>query len=138
LYPKNIWYVAALPGEVTSAPLARRILNEKVVIFRTIAGRVTALQDRCPHRLLPLSRGRVVGEHLQCGYHGAEFSADGKCVLVPGQPEVPDNAGIRSYPAEEKYGLVWIWMGEPELAAAAQPCEIYSFVEEGGVAACIK
>ena len=131
MYPKNVWYVAALPGEVTEKPMSRHILGQKLVFFRTLSGRVAALEDRCPHRLLPLSMGRVVGENIQCGYHGAEFSCDGKCVLVPGQAETPEKSSIRSYPIQELYGLVWIWMGDPELASTKEPCDIYSFIDEG-------
>jgi vanillate O-demethylase monooxygenase subunit len=126
---RNVWYAAGLEREVASTPLSRRILGERLVFFRTSSGKPAALEDRCPHRLLPLSKGRVVGEDIQCGYHGARFAVDGRCVLVPGQEEVPARAAVRSYPVRERYGFVWVWMGEPSLAGASQPCNLYSFLD---------
>lgn len=130
-FPFNCWYVAALPEEVAARPLARRILGLDLVIYRTESGRVAALEDRCAHRLAPLSMGSVVGEHLRCGYHGAEFAADGRCVCVPGQDQVPERAQVRSFPARERYGFVWVWPGDPELAAQAEPCDLFAYIEHG-------
>lgn len=130
-FPRNVWYVAALHREITSQPLARRILGERMVLFRSASGKPVALADRCPHRHLPLSKGRVLGEHIQCGYHGARFDADGRCVLVPGQGEIPDTAGVRSYPVREQYGLVWVWTGDRELAARTALSSVCSFLDHG-------
>ena len=91
-FPFNCWYVAALPEELALRPLARKVLGLDLAIYRTSSGRVAALEDRCAHRHAPLSMGSVVGEHLRCGYHGAEFATDGRCVCVPGQDQVPERA----------------------------------------------
>ncbi|OGT80651.1 MAG: hypothetical protein A3H91_15260 [Gammaproteobacteria bacterium RIFCSPLOWO2_02_FULL_61_13] len=131
MYPHNVWYVAALAREISATPLARRILGERLVLFRTASGNPVALADRCPHRQLPLSRGRVLGEHIQCGYHGAQFDAAGRCRLVPGQSEIPDHAAVRSCPVRERHGFIWIWMGDADLAAAADPAPICSFLDRG-------
>ena len=118
MHIKNTWYVAAEPGEVAGGKLvARTILSEPVVIGRTESGKLLALQDRCPHRFMPLSLGRIIGEHLRCAYHGACFDAGGACVAVPGQDSPPQNARIRSYPLVERHGYIWIWMGDPSLSA---------------------
>jgi len=111
----NTWYVAAEPHELDKGPLARKILNTPVVLFRTESGQVGALEDRCPHRFAPLSLGKVVGENIQCGYHGAQFDTQGAFQLVPGQNSVP-NTCVKRFPIQEKHGYVWIWMGQPELA----------------------
>jgi vanillate O-demethylase monooxygenase subunit len=129
--PLNCWYVAAMPGELAAGPLARRIVGIDVVLFRTAAGRVGALEDRCSHRLVPLSRGCLQGERLRCGYHGAEFDADGHCVGVPGQSEVPPRSGVRSFPVRERHGFIWIWPGDAILAAGSEPCSIYGYVGQG-------
>lgn len=131
MFPRNCWYVAGFPAELGSAPLARRIAGERMALFRTGTGRPVALEDRCPHRLLPLSLGCVVGEHIRCGYHGAEFDAEGDCVTVPGQQQIPPRAAVRSYPIMERYGFVWVWPGEPGRAADAEPCDLYAYVEDG-------
>jgi phenylpropionate dioxygenase-like ring-hydroxylating dioxygenase large terminal subunit len=117
MYIRNTWYIAAEPQEVREKPLARTILGKPIVLFTTASGRIVALDDRCPHRFAPLSIGRVVGEHLRCGYHGAEFDAKGACVAVPGQTIVPPKAHVTSYPIVSKHGYIWIWMGDPAMAA---------------------
>ncbi|MBW4332136.1 aromatic ring-hydroxylating dioxygenase subunit alpha [Stakelama sp. CBK3Z-3] len=118
-FAKNQWYAAAWLSELTDAPLARRILDEPVVLFRTPEGTVSALLDRCPHRLVPLSMGTVTGRGLQCGYHGMTFGGNGRCVHIPGQDTIPPQAQVPSYPIEERYGIAWIWMGEADQADRA-------------------
>jgi phenylpropionate dioxygenase-like ring-hydroxylating dioxygenase large terminal subunit len=115
----NQWYTAATSAEITDKPLARTILNEPLVIFRGQDGRVAVLTDRCPHRKAPLSSGEVVGNDIQCGYHGIRFAPDGACTHVPGNAPVGNNFRARSYPAREMHGLVFIWPGEPALADPA-------------------
>lgn len=113
-YPKNCWWVAAQADEVGDRPLGRWLLGEPVVLFRTAAGAVVALEDRCPHRWLPLSKGRVLGNVIVCGYHGLRFGADGHCVKTASHGRVPDAAKVRSYPVVERGPFVWIWMGDPK------------------------
>lgn len=113
--PKNVWYVAAMSGEVSDKPMSRKICNIGVVLFRTAAGHLAALVDRCPHRFVPLSMGCVAGESLVCGYHGLAFSTAGACVGNP-QGAVTQSLAIRAFPVQERYGFVWIWMGDPALA----------------------
>ena len=115
-WPRNAWYQAAWNSEITDKPLARRILNEPVVIFRGADGKVGVLEDRCCHRASPLSMGTVMPNGLQCGYHGMIFDADGKCVWIPGQDNIPPQARVRSYPTVERQEFVWVWMGDPEKA----------------------
>jgi nitrite reductase/ring-hydroxylating ferredoxin subunit len=116
-FVKNAWYAAAWNHEVTAeTPLARTILNEPLVLYRDTAGAVVALEDRCCHRHLPLSEGRIVGDCLECGYHGLVFDGTGACVKVPGQSRVPPGGQIRSWPVLEKYQYVWIWMGDADKA----------------------
>lgn len=116
---RNTWYVAALASEVSRTPLARRLLDIPVVLYRREDGRAVALEDRCAHRSFPLSRGQVVGDSLVCGYHGACYGADGRCTQVPSQAQVPPGAVVRSFPLVEAGALLWIWPGEPALADPA-------------------
>jgi vanillate O-demethylase monooxygenase subunit len=120
MFLRNYWYVAALDSEVKEKPLARTILGEPVVLFRTADGVLGAFEDRCPHRRLPLSMGKVVGDALQCHYHGLRFDRAGQCVRVPGQDLIPQGARVRTYPVVERYHWVWIWMGDPALADPAK------------------
>ena len=116
---RECWYVAARAAEVTGTPLARLLLNEPVVLYRRKDGAAVALEDRCCHRQLPLSMGRVEGDDLRCGYHGLLFDSEGKCIEIPGQEAIPPQARVRAYPTHEKYRWIWIWMGTPEKADPA-------------------
>lgn len=116
MFMRNCWYVAAWDHELTDGFVARTILDEPVVLFRAADGKAYALEDRCCHRSLPLSQGKLLESSLQCGYHGLEFAFDGKCVNVPGQSAVPPGAAVRAFPVIERWRWVWIWMGDPDLA----------------------
>lgn len=116
---KNCWYVAAWAHELVDKPLGRRILDVPVVLFRQSDGRPAALLDRCPHRMLPLSMGTVVGDSIQCGYHGMSFDCTGRCVRVPAQSRIPPDASLPAYKVVEHWGMVWIWMGEQDRADEA-------------------
>ncbi|MBC2666005.1 aromatic ring-hydroxylating dioxygenase subunit alpha [Novosphingobium flavum] len=120
-FVRNHWYAAAWAGEVGERPLARRILDEPVVLFRTPDGGAAALEDRCPHRLAPLSLGECADGGLRCGYHGMVFGASGTCIGIPGQDTIPPTAKVRAYPVTERYGLVWVWTGTGEPDAARMP-----------------
>ena len=116
MFVKNTWYVAATPDEIEAKPLGRMICSERIVFFRGPGGRVSALEDWCPHRGTPLSLGRVVDGKLVCGYHGLEMGCEGKTIAMPGQ-RVRGFPPIRSFPVVEKSGFIWVWPGDPALAA---------------------
>ena len=118
MFPKNAWYVACTPDEIATKPLGRRVCNEKIVFYRGPEGRVAALEDFCPHRGAPLSLGSVEDGKLVCGYHGLVMGCDGKTVSMPNQ-RVQGFPCIKSFPAEERYGFIWVWPGEPEKADPA-------------------
>jgi phenylpropionate dioxygenase-like ring-hydroxylating dioxygenase large terminal subunit len=65
-----------------------------------------------------------VGDAVQCGYHGLTFNGCGQCINAPTQDKIPSNAVVRSYPTVEKYNLVWIWMGQPDLAEESALLEL--------------
>lgn len=116
----DCWYVAAWASDLAPGQsLARTYLNEPVVLFRTHSGAVSALQDRCCHRALPLSFGTVEGEIIRCTYHGLEFSTAGLCTKIPAQDKIPTTARVRSYPLVEQDGLLWIFMGDAQKADPA-------------------
>lgn len=114
-YLDDVWYCAAIAGEVRDAPLGRTICGQPIVFFRTSTGTIAALEDRCSHRQAPLSLGRLAGDTLQCGYHGFAFAANGACTHIPRQNAIPGGAAIKAYTVVERWGLVWLWFG----AAAA-------------------
>ncbi|MGU7784193.1 aromatic ring-hydroxylating dioxygenase subunit alpha [Burkholderia sp. PU8-34] len=118
MFLKNAWYVACTPDEFAGKPLGRQICGERMVFFRDADGKVAALEDFCPHRGAPLSLGTVRDGLLVCGYHGLTMGANGKCASMPCQ-RVGGIPAIRTYPAVERYGFVWVWPGDPERADPA-------------------
>jgi phenylpropionate dioxygenase-like ring-hydroxylating dioxygenase large terminal subunit len=128
---RNTWYVAGLPDEVSEKPLARTFLDTSVVIYRGESGTLAALDGACPHRFAPLGQGCVVGDAIQCPYHGLRFDQQGACVFMPTGGEPPPRAKLRSYPIVERHHLLWIWMGD---AASADPALIpdYAYLGEAG------
>ena len=82
----------ASDSEIGRKPFGRLILNEPIVFFRTEDGAPVALEDRCAHRHLPLSMGKLVGDRLQCHYHGLQYDTAGRCVRIPGQDQIPPTA----------------------------------------------
>lgn len=117
--PRNQWYVAAGSSELGEELLARRLLGKPIVLYRTKDGSPVALDDRCPHRAMPLSMGRRIGDEIQCAYHGFRFASSGRCTHIPSTPTVPGAMRVTSYPLAELFGFVWIWMGDPALADRA-------------------
>ena len=121
MFLRNAWYAAGFSDEVGRTLLARTFLNEAVVLYRTADGRPVAFEDRCAHRRLPLSMGRLKGDEIECGYHGLVYDCSGACVKIPGQPResIPQGARVRSYPVVDRHFYLWIWMGDPARADAA-------------------
>jgi vanillate O-demethylase monooxygenase subunit len=117
---KHAWYVAAWDHEVGRELRAATILGERIALYRTEGGAPVALEDACPHRKMPLSLGRLVGDAVECGYHGLTFDCSGRCTRAPGGARIPPAARVRSYPVVSRYGLVWIWMGAAERADPAR------------------
>ncbi len=125
MFLKNYWYVAAWNHELGREPLGRKFLGEPVVMYRKEDGTPVAFEDRCCHRRAPLSLGHVVGDGIQCGYHGLTYNAEGECIAVPGQTRLPPGTRLRTYPVVERWQWIWIWMGDP---AEADPDAIPNIV----------
>lgn len=131
-YPREQWWVAATSEEITREPRQRWILDLPVVLYRKVDGTVVALDDRCPHRWAPLSRGWLDGDDIVCGYHGFQYCPTGACVKVPTQSATPKAARVHAYPVLERSPLVWLWTGDPANAAQASPPPDIHWLHEGG------
>ena len=117
MFIRNCWYVIAWDHEIAADALfARKVIGEPIVAFRTQAGEIVALEDRCCHRGAPLSKGRKEGDCVRCGYHGLKFDQRGTCVEIPGQDGVPPKVRVRSYPVAVQNKWVFAWMGDPARA----------------------
>lgn len=111
------WWAMALSEAVNDqTPLAVAFGGEELVLFRNAAGQAFALEDRCPHRRVPLALGRVVESGLQCGYHGWTFDgANGACTQIPNLhagERVPARYAARAFAVSEANGFVHVWLGE--------------------------
>ncbi|AZG08760.1 aromatic ring-hydroxylating dioxygenase subunit alpha [Pigmentiphaga sp. H8] len=130
-FVKNAWYVACWSDEVKAGELfTRTLLDERVVFYRRADGTPVALRDRCPHRFIPLSMGKLRDDVVECGYHGLQFDSSGACVRNPhGDGRIPAAARVQAYTAHDRHGMLWIWMGD----AAADPALIpdYGMLDEG-------
>ena len=116
MFIRNRWYAAGYSHEVDRSLLARTICGEPIVLFRTSDGRVAALADRCPHRRMPLSLGRLTGDEIECAYHGLRVAATGHCVFALGLTRMPPAPVVRSYRIEDRHRFVWIWIGDEDKA----------------------
>lgn len=122
-YLMNAWYAAALSREVDATELFhRKILDTAVLIYRKADGTPVAMVDRCPHRFAPLHLGKREGDEIVCIYHALKFDCNGKCTHNPhGNGLIPKAAQVRTFPLEERYGFIWIWMGDEPADHARLP-----------------
>lgn len=114
---RRYWQPVAVSSEVTSRPQYVRILGEDLIIFRDKSGRAGLLYPRCMHRGTSLFYGKVTEEGIACCYHGWLFDVEGRCLRQPCEPDGGRNRDVARqpwYPVEERYGLVFAYMGPPE------------------------
>jgi|SRR5579862_8966307 len=123
---KNTWYMAAWDEEIPDGRVFHRtLLEQPILFFRDSGGMVRAIGDRCPHRFAPLHLGELVGDAVQCKYHGLRFDGAGHCMHNPhGNGAIPKAARVRAYPIVQRYGAIWIWMGDAALAHPASMPDI--------------
>ncbi|MCE1207367.1 MAG: aromatic ring-hydroxylating dioxygenase subunit alpha [Spirochaetia bacterium] len=112
----NQWYVVLESWQLKDRPLGVTRLGEKLVFYRTREGKPVCLADKCAHRGVALSIGKLC-EHdtIQCPFHGLEYDPAGKCTVIPANGKsapVPPNFKVHSYPAFEDHGFIWIWWGD--------------------------
>jgi len=126
------WYAACRSAALGHKPLAVTILGTPLVVFRGRGGEVAALLDRCPHRNVPLSLGRIKKNGcLECAYHGWQFAGDGQCAEVPGlMSERSSGWRVPSYPAEERDGLVWVF-AESGTRPSVEPFHLGALTGQG-------
>jgi phenylpropionate dioxygenase-like ring-hydroxylating dioxygenase large terminal subunit len=126
----NYWYPVALASQLKNGDIMPVVIwQQAIAVYRDELGQIHALEDACPHKGVALHKGKVQGCHLTCAYHGWEFKGSGECVNIPYLPKEQKlpRAKARSYPAQEKYDIIWIFPGDPTLAATCQPPEMPEF-----------
>ncbi|MDJ0707975.1 MAG: aromatic ring-hydroxylating dioxygenase subunit alpha [Leptolyngbyaceae cyanobacterium MO_188.B28] len=119
---KNFWYVADLSSAIINKPKRINLLGRDFVLYRNTKGQVAALSNWCVHRGGSLSHGWVEDDCLRCPYHGWKYRADGVCIEIPanraGAP-IAKRARVKTYPVQEKYGWIWLFLGD--LPTAERP-----------------
>ena len=112
----NRWYAILDSGEVRPGRVIRvRRLDRDLAVWRTGAGQLGCVEDRCVHRGASLAAGAVAGEHVQCPFHGLEFDVEGSCRCIPASgraAEIPERFHTHGYPVREAHGFVWLWRGD--------------------------
>jgi phenylpropionate dioxygenase-like ring-hydroxylating dioxygenase large terminal subunit len=121
---RNYWHPVATSNELGSVPLAASLLDERIVVWRT-KEKVAAFRDLCIHRGTALSLGWIQDDNLVCPYHGWSYAPDGMCVRIPSLPAghtIPAKARATAvFKVQERYGLVWVCLGEPRVAVPEVP-----------------
>src|SRR5512137_1126965 len=115
---QNQWYAILESNEVKPGkPVGVTRMGEKRVLWRDLSGQVTCMTDLCPHRGVALSIGKLMGDCVECPFHGFQFDPSGRCTLIPanGKNAVPPKAFQvkRVYPTREAHGFIYLWWGEP-------------------------
>ena len=114
----NQWYAILESKEVKKGKIVGMTrMGEKMVAWRNSLGKLSVMSDKCAHRGVVLSAGKLVGDCLQCPFHGFEFDTSGTCRIVPANgrsSEPPKALHVRSYAVREEHGFVYIWWGESQ------------------------
>lgn len=120
------WHPVAAAEDVQGGPLAVRLLDTDLVLWRDAEDRVRAFLDQCPHRGARLSLGKVCDGHLECPYHGWQFAGDGACIRIPAVPDFtpPTSHGARACEVQEAYGLVWVRLAPGDAPLPAFEAEV--------------
>ncbi len=113
------WFPVAIAAALANGPVGAKLLDQPLVIYRS-GDEIVVADDLCPHRGVPLSMGSQDGDGIRCVYHGLRFGPNGRCDHVPASPEMPiaDRLHLKTYPAEQKYGLVWTRLRTPADSSA--------------------
>ncbi|MCC6808011.1 MAG: aromatic ring-hydroxylating dioxygenase subunit alpha [Deltaproteobacteria bacterium] len=115
----DYWYPAMWSGDLKKGEVKEVVFwKESIAVYRGDDGVVRAIEDRCAHRHVKMSLGVVQGCDLACGYHGWQFDGGGECTKIPHEVRTKNRPDIRvgSFPVTEKYGIVWVFPGDPEKA----------------------
>lgn len=111
----NFWYPAEESENITNEPLKVQMLGLWFVLWRDEDGKAHCIPNTCTHRGGSLGDGKVVGNCVQCPYHGWLFAGDGTCERIPSLgplKTIPERSRIDAYPVEERYGLIFVFLGD--------------------------
>jgi phenylpropionate dioxygenase-like ring-hydroxylating dioxygenase large terminal subunit len=131
MIPKQ-WYVVMDSTQVKGRPVGVVRMGEKLVFWRDSSGKVSCLRDKCVHRGVQLSKGKVIKDHIRCPFHGLEYDSSGKVTVVPANGRntpVPDRFQVLSYPTYEAHSFIWIWWGDNR-PGGLQPPRFFTDIDD--------
>ncbi len=131
---RRYWHPVGLASHATDTPREVRMLGEDLVLFRDGQGRAGLVQARCCHRGTTLYFGKVEDRGIRCCYHGWLFDVQGHCLEMPCEPNLGrDFAAVRQpwYPVQERYGLIFAFMGPPDKKPVLPRYECLEVLDEG-------
>jgi phenylpropionate dioxygenase-like ring-hydroxylating dioxygenase large terminal subunit len=114
---KNLWYAVEFSNAIGNSPKLLKILDRELVLYRTAQGHIHAIDNTCVHRGAALANGWIENDWIVCPYHGWQYGADGTCRKIPSlspTATIPTQAKMSTYPVREKYGWIWLFLGEGE------------------------
>jgi nitrite reductase/ring-hydroxylating ferredoxin subunit len=131
----DYWYPAEWDDKLARGQVIEvKFWGRSIALFRGEDGEIRAVEDRCAHRQLKLSKGQVMGCTLTCGYHGWQYDGKGRCVHIPhdlfGNKMLEVQIG--TFPVRVRYGLIWIFPGDPAMADVHRIPEIPELEEGSG------
>ena len=117
---QNSWYPVTFVRDLfEDKPYSFSLYDEALIIFRDLAGNLVCLKNLCPHRAAKLSDGQIIDGKVECLYHGWQFGTDGECLHIPQleqSAKIPQQACVKSFPVKEFQGIIWVWLGDKEIA----------------------
>jgi hypothetical protein len=115
----DYWYAVEYDSKVRRGQIVEvKFWHTSIALYRDSNGQLQAIENRCAHRQLKLSLGKVDSDNLVCAYHGWTYNGEGKLVQIPhelfGKP-IP-TCQLKTYPVQVRYGLIWIFPGDRSLS----------------------
>jgi phenylpropionate dioxygenase-like ring-hydroxylating dioxygenase large terminal subunit len=130
----NQWYAILESDEVKhNQAIGVTRLGERLVVWRNQRGEVACARERCPHRGVALGIGQVVGDCVECPFHGFQFDPTGRCTVIPANGKnapVPKVFQIKAYPTREAHGFIWMWWGQPREGQTLPPVPWFSDIDD--------
>ncbi len=130
----NFWYAAEESKNLTDKPMHVRLLNQDFVFFRDSSGKAHCLSNVCCHRGASLAHGKIKGDCVECPYHGWQYDGEGVCQRIPSMGQdanIPSRAKVDAYPTQERYGLIFTFLGDLPEEERPPIMEIPEWDQEG-------
>jgi renierapurpurin 18,18'-hydroxylase len=129
----NHWYAVAWAKDIPANKIVpAQVWHQEIALWRDSQGQIQAVEDICPHKGVAMHKGEINGDRIVCGYHGWEFDTQGECAHIPYFPATQKlpRACMRRFPVRERYGIIFLFPGDPALAEATPMIEIPQYDDD--------